>query len=190
MLNPLQARTLAVSGAALPTYGGKPILTPTRLSGCETLGELFEYTLELKTPDALAFSPSVAANIDLNKLIGTEVSVQIELEGIGRFAPGVAGDGGAGAGNVGAGIREITGLVAAAKIEREEGRSIVYSLTLRPWLWLATKNQDCRLFQDETVVEITDAVLATYPFPVEKWLIGKYPKRDIQRQLSAAGREP
>ena len=78
MFCPLQTRTLAVSGAALPTgYDGAPILTPTRLSGCETLGELSEYTLLLKTPDALAFSPSEAANLDLDKLIGTEVSVNV-----------------------------------------------------------------------------------------------------------------
>ena len=50
--------------------------------------------------------------------------------------------------NIDAGTREITGLVTAARIVREEGRSIVYALTLRPWLWLATKNQDCRLSRE------------------------------------------
>ncbi|WP_230684535.1 hypothetical protein [Burkholderia cepacia] len=49
-------RTLSVSGAALPMYGDHPILTPVKLTGRETIGELFEYVLELKTPDALAFS--------------------------------------------------------------------------------------------------------------------------------------
>ncbi|HEV3106776.1 MAG TPA: hypothetical protein VGZ01_13910 [Trinickia sp.] len=49
MLNPLQSRTLAVAGAALPVFNGAPVLVPVRLSGTETLGELFEYTLELKT---------------------------------------------------------------------------------------------------------------------------------------------
>lgn len=185
MFNSSQSRTLAVSGAALPTYGGAPILTPVRLCGSDKLGTLFEYTLELKTPDALAFSPSVAANLELDKLIGTEVTCSIELEGKGRFAAGQVG--GEGMGNVGAGTREITGLCTDARIVREEGRSIVYALTLRPWLWLATKNQDCRLFQDMSVVEITDAVLASYPFPVDKRLTtprpnAVYPKRDIQRQ--------
>ncbi|NTX26623.1 type VI secretion system tip protein VgrG [Burkholderia pyrrocinia] len=184
MFNPLQARTLAVSGAALPAYGvdGTPILQPVRLSGTEAIGELFEYTLELKTPDALAFAPSVAANVDLDRIVGTEVTVSIELEGIGRPVPGLPG-----AANIGAGTREITGLVTAARIVREDGRSIVYALTLRPWLWLATKNQDCRVFQNMTVVEITDAVLSAYTFPVEKRLYGPapqtpYPARDTQRQ--------
>ncbi|UQN71702.1 type VI secretion system tip protein VgrG [Burkholderia multivorans] len=179
------SRTLSVSGAALPTYGGQSLLTPVRLTGGETIGELFEYVLELKTPDALAFSPSVAANVDLDALIGTEVTVSIQLEGRGHFIPGLAG--GAGMGNIGAGMREITGIVSQATIVREEGRSIVYALTLRPWLWHATKNSDCRIFQDMSVVEITDAVLSVYPFPVDKRLTTPrpnkvWPKRDIQRQ--------
>src|SRR5258708_5764746 len=180
MFNSNQAHTLSVSGASLPAYGGMPILTPARLRGKETLGELFEYTLELKTPDALAFSPSIAANIELEKLIGTEVTCAIELEGNGEFIAGVVGS--SGMANIGSGVREITGLITEARILREEGCSIVYALTLRPWLWLASKNQDCRLFQDMTVIEITDAVLDAYSFPVEKRLVETYPKRDIQRQ--------
>ncbi|KAG8155532.1 type VI secretion system Vgr family protein [Burkholderia catarinensis] len=178
-------RTLSVSGAALPLYGGRSILTPVKFTGGETMGELFEYTLELNTPDALGFSQSIAANVKLDKLIGTEVTVSIQLEGKGRFIPGLAGN--AGMANLGAGAREITGIVSHATIVREDGRSIVYALTLRPWLWQATKNCDCRIFQDMSVVEITDAVLSSYPFPVEKRLTTPrpnkaWPKRDIQRQ--------
>ncbi len=34
-----------------------------------------------------------------------------------------------------------------------------------------------------SVIEITDAVLAKYPYPVDKRLFrGIYPKRDVQRQ--------
>ncbi|TCW85054.1 type VI secretion system tip protein VgrG [Burkholderia sp. SRS-46] len=178
-------RTLSVSGAALPMYGGQSILTPVKLTGGETIGALFEYTLELKTPDALGFSQSIAANVDLDKLIGTEVTVLIRFEGKGHFIPGLAGD--AGMANIGAGTREITGVVSHATIVREDGRSILYALTLRPWLWHATKNCDCRIFQDMSVIEITEAVLSAYPFPVEKRLTTPrpnkvWPKRDIQRQ--------
>ncbi|WP_321800298.1 type VI secretion system Vgr family protein [Burkholderia sp. BCC1988] len=178
-------RTLSVAGAALPMYGNEPILTPVKFSGGETIGELFEYTLELKTPDALGFSHSIAANVPLDKLIGTEVTVSIQLEGRGHFIPGLAGD--SGLANVGAGTREVTGIVSRAELLREDGRSIVYALTLRPWLWQATKNCDCRIFQDMSVVEITDSVLSAYPFPVEKRLTTPrpnkaWPKRDIQRQ--------
>jgi type VI secretion system secreted protein VgrG len=180
MLDINQARTLAVHGAALPTFRNQAILTPVRMSGTEALGELYEYTLELKTPDALAFSPSLAANIDLDALIGTEITCLIELEGNGQFVAGMAGN--EGAANIGAGIREISGLISSAQMLREEGRAIVYELKIVPWLWLATKNQDSRLFQDMSVVEISDAVLGEYSFPVEKRFIERYPKRDVQRQ--------
>ncbi|WP_321956251.1 type VI secretion system Vgr family protein [Burkholderia cenocepacia] len=178
-------RTLSISGAALPMYGDRPILTPVKLTGGETLGELFEYTLELKTPDELGFSQSIAANIDLDKLIGTELTVSIQIEGVGHFIPGLAGN--AGMANIGAGTREITGIVTNASILREDGRSIVYAVTLRPWLWLATKNSDCRIFQDMSVIEITDTVLSAYLFPVDKRLTPPrpnktWPRRDIQRQ--------
>jgi len=61
MISPLQSRTLAVSGAALPMFNSAPVFTPVRLAGHDKLGELFEYTLVLKTPDTLAFSLSIAA---------------------------------------------------------------------------------------------------------------------------------
>jgi len=41
MFNPLQSRTLAVSGAALPVWGSRPILTPFRMIGTEKLGTLY-----------------------------------------------------------------------------------------------------------------------------------------------------
>jgi type VI secretion system secreted protein VgrG len=184
-----QTRTLSVSGAALPSYGldSLPILVPVRLKGSETLGRLddYRYVLTLRTNDALAISANVAANIDLDKVIGTEVTVSIELEGIGEFIPGLAGN--AGTGNIGAGIREITGLVSMARVLGEDGRSILYQLELRPWSYQATLNQDSRIFQGLNVIEVTDAVLSKYTFPAEKRLYGPisgraYPARDIQRQ--------
>ncbi|PAJ85520.1 type VI secretion system Vgr family protein [Burkholderia ubonensis] len=183
-----QARTLSLSGAALPTYGvdGLPVFVPVRLTGTETIGRIdaCRYLVTLRTDDAYAFSPSVTANLDLDKVVGTEVTVLIQLEGKGRFKPGLAGD--AGLGHVGAGVREITALVTAARIVGEDRHSILYELELRPWLYRAMLTQDCRIFQDMSVVEITDAVLAKYPYAVDKRLAGAfrgvYPKRDVQRQ--------
>ncbi|WP_232447155.1 type VI secretion system Vgr family protein [Burkholderia ubonensis] len=183
-----QPRTLSISGAALPTYSvnGLPVFVPVRLQGTEAIGRLeaCRYLVTLRTDDAYAFSPSVAANLDLDKVVGTEVTVSIQLEGKGHFVPGLAGD--AGQSNLGAGVREITGLVEAARIAGEDRHSILYELELRPWLYRATLTQDCRIFQDMSVVEITDAVLAKYPYPIDKRLAGVfrgvYPKRDVQRQ--------
>ncbi|KUY82395.1 type VI secretion system Vgr family protein [Burkholderia sp. RF4-BP95] len=183
-----QARTLAISGAALPTYGvdGLPVFAPVRLQGTEAIGRIdaCRYLVTLRTDDAYAFSPSVTANLDLDRIVGTEVTVSIQLEGKGQFVSGLAGN--AGLGNIGAGIREITALVTEARVAGADRHSILYELELRPWLYRATLTQDSRIFQDMSVVEITDAVLAKYPYPVDKRLAGAfhglYPKRDVQRQ--------
>ncbi|CAE6871824.1 hypothetical protein [Paraburkholderia domus] len=49
MFNRIQSRTLAISGAALPTWAGGPVLTPTRFLGTEKLGKLYEYMVEVMT---------------------------------------------------------------------------------------------------------------------------------------------
>ncbi|HHY6932341.1 TPA: type VI secretion system Vgr family protein [Burkholderia ambifaria] len=182
-----QAHTLSITGAALPTYGmdALPVFVPVRLQGTETIGRLDEcrYLVTLRTDGAYAVSPSRTADLDLDKMVGTEVTVSIQIEGKGHFIPGLAGS--AGLRNIGAGTREITGLVEAARLAGRDRDSILYELELRPWLYRATLTQDCRLFQDMTVVEVTDAVLAKYPYPVDKRLgafRGTYPKRDVQRQ--------
>ncbi|PAJ78181.1 type VI secretion protein ImpA, partial [Burkholderia ubonensis] len=179
-----QSRTLSISGAALPTYGVDklPVFVPVRLRGRETIGRIDEcrYLVTLRTDDAYAFSPSRTADLKLDTMVGTEATVSIELEG----KPGLAGH--AGLADIGASPREITGLIEAARLVGQDRHSILYELELRPWLYRATLTQDCRLFQDMSVVEITDAVLAQYPYRVDKRLAGVsrglYPKRDLQRQ--------
>jgi hypothetical protein len=42
---------------------------------------LFDYRLELKTPDGYNFSHMGGANLDLDGFIGTEINVGIELAG-------------------------------------------------------------------------------------------------------------
>ncbi|RQZ09342.1 type VI secretion system tip protein VgrG, partial [Burkholderia sp. Bp9031] len=99
-----QARTLSISGAALPTYGmdALSVFVPVRLQGIETIGRLdaCRYLVTLRADDAYAVSPSRTADLDLDKLVGTEVTVSIQLEGKGRFISGLAGA--AGLGNIGA----------------------------------------------------------------------------------------
>ena len=176
-----QSRTLSASSTAIPDIMGQPALVPVKLSGSEGLNGLFEYRLDLKTPDGLNLIPSHAANFKLNDFIGRELTVKIELEGNGSFISGVAGGSSL---NAGAGTREITGLITDATLLGESGRFVHYRLTLRPWLHLATENSDCRIYQDKTVVEILDALLGKYSFPVDKRFIDTYPKRDYQTQFN------
>ena len=173
--------TLAVQGPAMPMHNGEPALHPVRLSGQEGVNTLFEYELLLKTPDALNFSPSLAAQFDLDAFIGREITCFIELDGSGEFVPGSVG---AARNAIGAGRREISALVTGADFWGEEGRHLQYRLTLRPWLHLATLTTDCKVFQNKTVVDILDELLADYPYSVHKRLCERYPLRDFQVQYN------
>jgi len=171
--SPIPSRTVSVSGAALPTLQGQPTLVFSRLSGTDNLNELFEYDLELRTPDEHHAIYGPAADLDKRSLEGTEVTIKIELDGSGI---GVEG-------RVGAGAREITGIVTQVRGPYLKGRHIAYRLTLRPWLWLATRRSDYKIYQDKNVVQIIDALLGNYIYPVEKRLdIRKYPNRVFQQQ--------
>ncbi|MGS0743141.1 type VI secretion system Vgr family protein [Glaciimonas sp. GG7] len=162
---PSNPRTLSATSCAIPRILGAPGLVPISLSGTESLNALFDYQLLLSTPDTLNHLTDQVANFHLDDFIGHDITVSIAQHG-------------------NAGAREISGLISAATILRQEGRHALYQLTLRPWLHLATLTADCKIFQDQTVVEILDTLLADYLFPVDKRLIDAYPKRDYQTQYN------
>ncbi|MET3494731.1 type VI secretion system Vgr family protein [Variovorax boronicumulans] len=170
------SQTLTVTSPAIPDS-----MEPVRLSGREGVNTLFEYELLLKTPDALNFSFGAAADIDLDSFIGCELNCTIELDGAGEFTTGATG---ATAGGLGAGVREINALITGAQFWGEEGRHLQYKLTLRPWLHLATLTTDCKIYQNKTVVQILDELLADYGFPVDNHLGDTYPVRDFQTQFN------
>jgi len=176
-----KSRTLQIQSEAIPVVLGHAALEPVRLSGREGLNSLFEYELLLKTPDALNLGASGAADFNLDDFIGREISCSIQLDGMGEFLPGVVG---ASTDHIGAGVRQINALIADAAFWGEEGRHIQYRLTLRPWLHLATLATDCKIFQNKSVIDILDELLADYPFAVDKRLIETYPQRDYQTQYN------
>lgn len=169
------SRALTVTSPAIPVVAGMPALVPLKLDGTEGLNKLFCYTLTLQTPDALDFT-ATGSNFNLDGFVGLELTCRIELEGHGSFVEGVAG--GVGAANLGAGVREISGLITAARFVGEDHRHAIYELEVRPWLYLATLTADCKVFQDMTPVEVIEAVLADYSFASAKRLVNTYPKRD------------
>ncbi|WP_211453596.1 type VI secretion system Vgr family protein [Collimonas antrihumi] len=174
-------RTLSVKSAAIPKIMGQPALVAVSIKGTEALNNLFIYKILLKTPDdMLNFGP--AADHDLAAFERQELTVEIQLDGAGSFIPGMPGS--SGSANVGAGIREISGIITRATMLRQVGRHAFYELTLEPWLRLADDNADCRIFQDKSVVDILDEVLSKYTFSVDKRLFDDYPKRDYVTQYS------
>ncbi|WP_346780663.1 type VI secretion system tip protein TssI/VgrG [Trinickia sp. Y13] len=121
-----------------------------RLDGEEALGRLFEFRIE-----ALADG----YGLSLRELLGKCVCVRVQArEGTQRY---------------------LHGLVARVSlIGRQAQRHYAYELVLRPWLWLATRRSDCRIFQSKSVPEIVDEVLAPYGFPMEKRLAEHYAPRE------------
>lgn len=154
-----EAHNVNISGAAVPAG----MLTFASLSGQEALSELFNYTIQLKTPDKLNigyFAPS--SNLPLKSMVGKDISVDFDLESGGK--------------------RYISGLVTAARVVGHQGRGVVYELRVEPWLELATRTSDYKIFQNKSVVDIIDEVLGEYPFEMEKRLTETYPKRNFQVQ--------
>lgn len=166
-----------------------PILRAVRLSGSDKLGTLYKYTLDVMTVDEPTLGVWQAKElVSPDALIGTEMTAVIEYEGSGTFMPGLRGN--AGSANLGAGKREITGLITAVRSNDADDRHAYYRLTIRPWLWLATRNRENRIFQNQSVVEITESILKedSYGFPYELRLAAwgfksGFPKRDYVRQF-------
>ncbi len=150
---------VTLSGSAVPDG----MLLFASLGGTETVGELFTYSIKLKTPDILNLNyVSPAANLQLKPMVGKDLCVNIELDGGGK--------------------RYISGLVTAARVVGHQGRSVVYELRLEPWLKTLTHTSDYKAFQNKNVVDILDEVLDEYPRPVEKRLVENYPTRAWQVQ--------
>lgn len=120
------------------------------LCGDEELGRMFEFRI-----DALADSHSLS----LQALLGQSVTVRIEEQG--------------------GATRYLNGVVARASLAgRDAARHYRYELVVRPWLWLATRRTDCRIYQMRNVPEIVQETLAPYGFQIENRLTDSYAPRE------------
>ena len=163
MLNFSTLRTITASGAALPeSPSGQPALLLRSIRGEEALSEIYGYTLDMVTPDGLDMLAAESANLDLRAMLGKELTVTIQLEGMGTFVPGSPGS--SGAVNIGSGTREISGIVTSAHFVEQRERQSHYRLTLQPWIWLADQRSDYRIFQHRSVIEIIREVLRAYRY--------------------------
>ena len=166
------ARTITLSSSAMPILLGETALVLTKLEGKESFYSLYTYKLTAKTPASDLIPWQSAANVDIKALIGKEMTVSIELDGNGLDE--LTG--------IGAGSREISGLVQRARFLGRDANQAIFEIILRPWLYLTELTSDFKIFQQKTVVEIIDEVLEEYNFPLEKRLTGSYPQLDFQVQ--------
>lgn len=151
-------RTVKATSAAIPELLGTPQLEFVRVSGRESLSELFTYKVDLR-PVSVGAAQTMLET-DLDDAIGLEMTLTIELDGTGTGLTG----------GVGAGERQITGIISGVEQIGGVADNRLYRYTLRPWLWLATQTADYKSFQNKSVINILDEVLADYTFSVDKRL--------------------
>lgn len=117
------------------------------MRGQEGLSQLFEFEVDMVSP---------SFNLDLKKLLGTSLTLELQDEGASRFLNGTV-------------VRfELVGRA------NETGRHYIYRALVQPWLWYLTRTTDCRIFQNKSVPDVLDEVLGKYGFEYEKRLSGSY----------------
>jgi type VI secretion system secreted protein VgrG len=178
-----QPRVLEVVGNAIPEYYGQKLFEVIRCKGVDKVGRLFNYWIDVQTIEANGlFHSQINELVDVNKMVGKRLTLRIAMEGNGTAADGDV--------NVGAGVREISGVMAEFQCMGSDDRRVFYRIRLRCLLWLASLNRDSRHFRDLDVCQITTEVLKPYQLKI-RWdkVIGagdgqrNYPKRDYQRQF-------
>lgn len=103
------------------------------LSASEGLSRPFEYQVEIL---------SDKADLDLAKFLGKSMTVALELP---------------------EGKRYFNGLVSRfAHSGRRTRQFHHYQATLRPWFWFLSRTQDCKIFQEKTVVQIIEDVFGDH----------------------------
>ncbi len=123
-----------------------------QMTGTEALSIPFEYDVVFHASEK---TPSLSAKA----MLGKDVTLKVETEGS-------------------AGIRPFNGICTRFGNAGREGVHIVYTAKLRPWLWLASRRSDCKIFQHMTVPAIIDEVLAPYGHPWTKKLNRTYREWD------------
>ncbi|MBN3856842.1 type VI secretion system tip protein VgrG [Paraburkholderia sp. Ac-20340] len=185
----LQWHMLSMRGPALPerptvNSRGRPhdesVLIPRRIVGREGIGKLFEYRVEATARASflpMVFDEDERTRIDLDRIAGTPIWLTIDLERVedSRDATRIVTS------SSGAGVREINGIVASARVLGRQGDDNVYEFVVRPVFWLASLKVNSRAFSG-SIIDILHDVISPYG-PIE-WRIGElhHPQRDMIRQ--------
>ncbi|MFK0311065.1 type VI secretion system Vgr family protein [Pseudomonas sp. NPDC090233] len=112
---------------------GADTLLLRRMTASEGLSRLSEYRLDLY---------SERADLNPDDLLATPLTVAVELPRGGQ--------------------RHFSGVVASFAYTGHQGRFATYRAVVRPWLWLLTHSSDCRIFQQQSVLDIVKSVCAAY----------------------------
>ena len=122
-----------------------------RMHAREELGRMSEYRLELL---------SESMTVPLDDILGQNVTIKLLMGDEESY-------------------RYFNGFVSRFSAGGRYGRYFRYTATVRPWLWFLTRTADCRIFQEKSVPEIVEEVLADHPGfgSYEFDLTESYPRR-------------
>jgi type VI secretion system secreted protein VgrG len=133
--------------ARLHLAAGVP-LSLRRLSGREEVSRLFRYDLVLLGP---------SHDLDLEKLLGTGITVEADA----NESP-----------------RHINGVVADVVYRGEMEGQARYDVALVPWLWFLGRRIDCRIFQRLSAIEIAKRVVGAHGGELRDRLTGHFLERE------------
>ena len=114
-----------------------PDLLLGQLTAQEALSEPFTYTV---------LGLSTKPDLDFNALLGEHITVRLHQNPEVADAP-----------------RYFDGLVEQVSLVGQSGRYFQYLLVARPWFWFLSQTQDCKVFQNQTVLQIIQEVLREHP---------------------------
>src|SRR3954466_11354626 len=108
------------------------VLLISSITGAEAISQLFRYDVEMvaERGKAVAVKPK--------DLIGQKMTVHLSLTNEYDASP----------------RRHFSGIVSSFVQGHADRRFVHYRAQIVPWLWLATLNHDCRIFQDLSTLEI------------------------------------
>jgi len=115
------------------------------LRGQENISQLLSLDVEMLSENE---------SIDPKALLGKNATIEIETQGGGR--------------------RFIDGIVTRFGMQGQDHRHYAYKARLSPWLWLATRKSDFRIFQNLNVPDIIEQVLGVYGHPMQRKLTRAY----------------
>lgn len=109
-----------------------------QMRGTEALSYLFEFDVVFH---------SKKSGLSAKAMLGKDVTLKVETEG-------------------GKSVRYFSGICTRFGSGGREGEHLLYTAKLRPWLWLASRRSDCKIFQFKKVPAIITDVLGKYGFTV------------------------
>jgi type VI secretion system secreted protein VgrG len=117
------------------------------LIGHEAISQVSEFDIDVL---------STSADIDSGSLLGKNVSVQINTQSSTRYLNGIAT------------------MFSYIGPDLSANNRFKYKLRLNSWLYLASKTENCRIYQELTPIDLIKQVLSKFGMPVEMKVVGHY----------------